>query len=407
LHGTPADFLQGQTMGFLKTDAEIRLENDRALHFALTPFRFLYTLWMVLGLVGMAITWGCICWFGWIVDVGPRSERARKAATAEIVANFTHDWGGPGYQVVTLKFDFSQRPSWSSIRGEYKDEPWNSPDHFWVTDPSPYSDPSGDEEAKYQTILPFTVTEEHGTMPNHGIPYCQLGHAGLFDTGLGTWAERADPMFLLNRKSGRMRRDFETVAMMTAALRSALAHLKAGQTLASEGGPLQTLGEDSFCNAEGVVPGVLTPEQVAAYRAETYKVRLPDALAIRVRYVYFGIDQAQIDEPDDPRVKREYQWRDGGAQITGMCLADLPCDPNGDGNDDALNYRTTYWDDLFRQEPPLGPGQEAAEQAMLRTATMDFWLQEARANGITNVKPLAAMHAEAERNLRAVLTGVY
>jgi len=44
---------------------------------------------------------------------------------------------------------------------------------------------------------------------------------------------------------------------------------------------------------------------------------------------------------------------------------------------------------------------------MLQTRTMDFWLREARANGITDVKPLYAMHAEAERDLQAVLTKVF
>ena len=44
---------------------------------------------------------------------------------------------------------------------------------------------------------------------------------------------------------------------------------------------------------------------------------------------------------------------------------------------------------------------------MLRSGTMDFWLKEARANGVADVKPLYAMHGEAERDPQAVLTKVF
>jgi len=396
-------------MGFLNADEQIGRVNERTPHFLLSPIALIENILMVFGTAGLAILVGIVCWFGWIVDVGPRSQRARDAEVAQIVTNFAQQWNGQGNWVVNLRIDFRNRPSWSSIRGEFADEPWNSPEHLWVTDPSPYPDTEdldGDERQYRDTILPFIVTDAHSTVIDHGIPFCQVGHAALNDTGLGTWSERADPKFLLNRKAGRMHRDYETVAMMTAALRSALAHLTAGQTLASENGPLGTFLPSSFCDAEGVAPGALTPEQVAAYRAATYQIHLPDAPVVRMRYVYFGIDRAQIDEPDDPKVKLEYQWRDGGAEITGMCLAD-DCDQNGDGKDDALNFQTTYWDDLFAKDPPLGPGQLAAEEAMLRTGTMDLWLKEARANGITDMKPLYAMHERAEANLNVVLSKVH
>lgn len=388
-------------MSYLKTDEQIRRENDEALHVALTPFRFIYRIMAMFGLLTMALAWGLICWCGWIVDVGPRSERARQAAIADM--NYASSFEGDGAWTLDLEFDFRNRPSWWDIRNNHADDPWASPDHFRVTDRLiyPHVDLETAEHKYRDTIVPFTTSEIGGTMANHGIPFCQLGHAGLNDTGLGTWSERGNPRFLLNRKAGRMHRDYETVAMMTAALRSALAHLRAGQTLASEGGPDETSPEDSFCNAEGVIPGKLKPDQVAAYRAATYQVHLPDAPVLWVRYAYFGIDEAQTQEPDDPIVKRQYQWRLGGAEIVGMCLDDNCRDET------ALNFQTTYLDDLFAQEPPLGPAQLDAEQALLQTATMDFWLQEARANGITDVKLLYAMHDEAEKDLQTVLTKVY
>jgi hypothetical protein len=64
----------------------------------------------------------------------------------------------------------------------------------------------------------------------------------------------------LVRKSVRMHRDFEAAAIVVAALRPALARLKAGQNPASA----KHL-ENSYCNADWVDPTVLSPAQLAAY----------------------------------------------------------------------------------------------------------------------------------------------
>lgn len=45
-------------------------------------------------------------------------------------------------------------------------------------------------------------------------------------------ADRADVFLMLDRNSARMRRDYETAAIMVAALRSTLSHLKARQSVA-------------------------------------------------------------------------------------------------------------------------------------------------------------------------------
>jgi hypothetical protein len=92
-----------------------------------------------------------------------------------------------------------------------------------------------------------------------------------------------------------MHRSFETAAIMIATLRSALVHQKAGQTLASEYGPASAKPpENSYCNADRVDPTVLSPAQLAAYRAATWSIHLRYAPEVSFRYVYFDSSEAPI-----------------------------------------------------------------------------------------------------------------
>ncbi len=56
----------------------------------------------------------------------------------------------------------------------------------------------------------------------------------LYESKLAPWSEHEESIF--DPKPARMRRAFETLAIMVAAVRSALTNLKAGQAPVSENG---------------------------------------------------------------------------------------------------------------------------------------------------------------------------
>jgi hypothetical protein len=376
-------------LSYLKSKKEIEAENARTLHVAMTPFRLVYQLFTIFGLAGMIICWFFINHIGWIVDVGPRSEWARQ----EVVDQLSKSISG-GYnetrKMIDITVEFGSRSGGTySYEGGFKD-PWRQPDHFWVTRRTDYvadiSYATGmDQPETSPTLLPFVLREHRASTQLLGFPYCHTGHPAIFATKPGPWGNNEDPHYLLDRKSGRMRRDFETAAIEVAALRSALAHLKAGQTLDSEYGPASGKPlEDSYCNADGADPIVLSTAQIDAYRAATYDIHLDDAPDVTFRYMYFG-DEAS-------------QWNEAGMRIVGMCLDNgHDCD-----NDAGLMPYTTLYADLWAKDPPLSPTQLRAEQALLKTATWDFWKAEARANGINDTAPLTAEFEAAQRDLAAI-----
>src|SRR5260370_37499904 len=83
-------------------------------------------------------------------------------------------------------------------------------------------------------VKPFKTVQVAGGFPDHGIPYC-VSTGGIFDTTLGPWSTRAD--IALDRKSARMRIDYEVAAQMTAALRSTLVHMRLRRPMSEVYGP--------------------------------------------------------------------------------------------------------------------------------------------------------------------------
>jgi hypothetical protein len=375
----------------------IRAENDQAIHFATTPIRVLYRVLALLGLLGLATCYFFISQTGWIVDVGPRSERARIDQINSLGASLIGDYNSSRKMVdVTVNFAYRAR---GGDEQSYPGQPWHGQDHFWVTEEDYVTKGQGipgvstDPESKYRTLNPFQLSDERAITPLRGFPFCHVGHSGMYETALGPWSERPDT--ILDRKSARMHRDFETAAIMVAALRSALAHLKAGQDLRSEYGPASGKPlENSYCNADGADPTVLSPAQLAAYRAATWTIALHYAPSVTFRYVYFPTSEASIEESEDPAVQRAEQWADQGMKIVGMCDY---CD-----RDTALKYGTTLYADLFANDPPLSDVQIRTERELLKTASMDWWLMQARMNGVTETSPLYAENLAARRDLATI-----
>jgi len=380
---------------FFKDDEQIRADNDRVLHFAMSPLRFIYEIMAAMGLVGMAICYVFISQVGWVVDLGLRSQHARNEQVQALATSLGGDYNS-ARKNIDITVSFADRASdWDAKN--YPGQPWHGQDHFWITEedyvtkgqeaPGVWTDP----ESQYKALDPFQLTAEHAFTPLRGFPFCHVGHPGMYETKLGIWSERPDT--ILDRKSARMHRDFETGAIMIAALRSALAHLKAGQSLTSEYGPASGKPlENSYCNADGADPSILSPAQLAAYRATTWWIHLFYAPTVTFRYVYFPTGELDIEDPSDPNLARQRQWVDqGGMKIIGM----------GDDEKDLV-YGTTLYADLFADDPPLSDGQLKAEKELLATESMNFWLQAARENGITDTAPLYAENLAARRDLAAI-----
>lgn len=355
-------------MSYFNDQDQIERENQEALHLALTPFRILQTLIRTVGFILLLILWLLRNQVGWIVDCGPRSESARQDLVNSIGQDFAPGFSEAGNGLVDVAVDFADRSS--APTGEGSD-----------------------------TVYPFQLQIERQNAPFGGIPFCVLGNPGMFESGRTGWGEMGDPEIALNRKSGRMRRDYETAALMTAALRSALAHLKVGQTLASEEGPTSDLPRrDTYCDPDGADPRLLTRAQLAAYRSATYRVHLYDAPAILIRYISFDVDT--VGDPDDPERQREEQWKDQGFQISGMCVDDYQC--TDAEQETPLDFYVTYFGDIFDRDAPLSYPQLDAERRMLEMADLSFWLREAKENGIADTAPLVAMHRRAEEDLAAI-----
>jgi hypothetical protein len=103
---------------------------------------------------------------------------------------------------------------------------------------------------------------------------------------------------------------------------------------------------------------------------------------VTFRYMYFG---------------------DGGqAAENGMKIVGMRSEHSVFDGDDGLLYATSYLGDLFDENPPLSALQMEAEKELLATASMAFWLQEARENGFTDPTALAAENLAARRDLAAI-----
>jgi len=76
----------------------------------------------------------------------------------------------------------------------------------------------------------------------------------------------------------------------------------------------------------------------------------------------------------------------------GMCL-EQECSANNADLPYAL-----YWGDVLWTRPELGEHQQHAVNALRRMGTLDFWLQEARANGIQDDKAIQDAFSEFREN---------
>jgi hypothetical protein len=81
--------------------------------------------------------------------------------------------------------------------------------------------------------------------------------------------------------------------------------------------------------------------------------------------------------------------------ITGMCLENH-CDK------DDMRFYLTMVDDIFAKDPPLSPGQLAAEQTLKKTGTQEFWLRAAAANHVSDTREILAGLNMARESIRWV-----
>ncbi len=184
--------------------------------------------------------------------------------------------------------------------------------------------------------------------------------ATFYDATPGTWDTRGQDA--LDRKSARMQRDYEIAAMMTATLRSTLAHLRLHRPIG------EAFSHHSYCDADQAahdprygVRGTL------AYRATLLAINLQHAPVVRFRYV--GIDPVNADTDPQHSINLTEVW--------GMCLPE-----NCAG---GLGRGTTYKDDLFAPQAPLTDDQRLSETAILAMTTEEFWEQAALENGVTDM----------------------
>lgn len=338
---------------------KIQRENEEVEHFLLSPIRFLMNFAKWAGLILVALVILAINEFGWIVDLGSRSERAR-IARADYLQRQLHDFDHPdtsGYtDWAVYDIDFRRQPD--------PTDPDIDPENRFWDDYLPWNQAdTQDHPGDNRTVKAFTTGWGLADgMPHHGIPYCipslRPGYAeNSFDSAPDSWSKRSDDA--LDRKGARMYRDYETAALMTAALRSAIVHIKAGKAPVSA---------PAYC------PG--TKEGAA--------IVLAHAPIVRIRYM--AIDPSNADTDLGHAFNQ--------AEIIGMCLPASCPDSLTD-----IHWGTTLYADLFAADAPLNAMQQEAERAMLAMTTEAFWEQAARDNGITDLTSIRTAHDQAVRDL--------
>jgi hypothetical protein len=212
------------------------------------------------------------------------------------------------------------------------------------------------------------------------------------DTPGSWWASDDHPLNrnddALDRKSARMQRDYEVAAMMTAALRSTLAHMKLGRPVSEVRSPLyeddylHRPADPGYCDADSAAHDPRYGDAgTRAYRATLLRINLQHAPVVRFRYV--GI----VPESSDTDITRSQNQ----AEIWGMCLPDSCTEGYGRG--------TTLYADLFASHAPLTDEQMLAENAILAMATKEFWEQAARENGITDLTSVEEVRKRAVHDL--------
>jgi hypothetical protein len=348
--------------------SQIERENANVLHFLTTPIR-----WLMAGLKGVAFVVGLVLLLfvqqvGWVIDLGPRSQRARDARQERLEAQLAPS---PGGQWSVFDVDFRAQP--------HPTDHLDRENRFW-DDTRPLYVAQMEEDVNWKTKA-FTTNwiVGYGGNPGEGIPYCSvLMHPGraatFYDASPGSWETRSDDA--LDRKSARMQRDYEIAAMMTAALRSTLTHMKLHRPLS------EVFANHSYCDADQAAHDPRYGARgTLAYRATLLAINLQHAPVLRFRYV--GIDPVNADTDPQHSINQTEVW--------GMCLPVVCAGGLGRG--------TTYKDDLFAPQAPLTGEQMLAETAILAMTTEAFWEQAAQENGIADMAAVAAARKLAVRDL--------
>jgi hypothetical protein len=346
--------------------SRIERENAEVLHVIETPLRMLFSLvkWVLIGSLALIVV--LVNQLGWIVDLGDRSERGRDGRQNDLETRL-----------------LSQANQWSVFDVDFRTQPDPTDEHlarenrFW-TDERPFNIAQIEDDVNWQTKAFTTTWIQWGGDPGEGIPYCTVALNGTFakfyDATPGSWSTRGDDA--LDRKSARMQRDYEIAAMMTAALRSTLAHMKLHRPIS------EVFSNYAYCDADQAAHdpryGVRGTQ---AYRSTLLHVNLAHAPVVRFRYV--GITPESADT--DPAHALDL------AEVWGMCLPDSCSEGYGRG--------TTYFADIFASQAPLTDEQMLAENAMLAMTTEEFWEQAAQQNGITDMATIAAARKRAVRDL--------
>jgi hypothetical protein len=163
-----------------------------------------------------------------------------------------------------------------------------------------------------------------------------------------------------------MQRDYEIAAMMTASLRSTLAHMQLHRPMS------EVFDHHAYCDAVSAIHGDLKDPRygkkgLLAYVNVLLNIDLNHAPVVRFRWV--GVDPDSADTDPAHSINLTEVW--------GMCLPE-----NCTG---GLGRGTTYFDDIFANQASLTGEQMLAENAMLSMATEEFWEQAALENGITDM----------------------
>ena len=366
--------------------SQIEAENASVLHFLFTPVRILMDLgkWLVVG--SLVIILVLVNQVGWVVDLGERSQRGRVEHNNQVEGQIASG----GFQSV-FDIDFRTQPD---VTAKYVE----NYDRFW-DDSTPFGFSVG-YGVTNRTVKAFSLRKigDGWGQPDAGIPYCMaalhvIRPTNFFnDTPDSWWAGDDHPLNrnddALDRKSARMQRDYEVAAMMTAALRSTLAHMKLGRPVIEVRSPLyeddyrHRPADPGYCDADSAAHDPRYGDAgTRAYRATLLRINLQHAPVVRFRYV--GTDPESMDT-DITRSQNQ-------AEIWGMCLPDSCTEGYGRG--------TTLYADLFASHAPLTDEQMLAEAAIMAMTTKDFWEQAARENGITDMTAVEEVRKRAVNDL--------
>lgn len=333
--------------------------------------------------------------YAWLVDCGPRAEAQRQAAVDIL-------FRGEEFSYADRDVDFRNRRDRVVAWYGADSTPRAHDDFFeWA--------PSGDEEFNQEQAGPVTQTAFMTHDIRNSFPdspgVIHVCHYVTIDMDSGDSNHAF--FYEFPRKEARLRMAYETAAEMTSALRSTLAHLKAGQQVIPGKTVYGPLDRDdahpmysSYCNIDGADPTAYTPEQITVYRAMTHRIHLNHAP--EVRYRYFG----KRREAGGSRDPEEFPYpSEQIIDISGACLVvpakkgDPVCLPEPYYDPDLRFFVTTTWHDLYDTVPVISPVQEAVERETMSMASLAFWETAARENGVTDMQAVDAMHDYAVKNL--------